>query len=170
MVISKDKAKMIAKELCKKHFSYKELLDKKFNNEVKEAYNKSVPLSVKRLQKVHPDYFRYAVTIYFEGHGFSHTQVRIEGNVINNSGNYYAILKLSSELAKRLQLMKRECDKANEDYKKLIKEVEVALIGLKTYKRITDKFPEAAKLLPAAETLALVINVDEVRSKLSKAV
>jgi hypothetical protein len=168
MVISQEKAAVIATILCQKQKEYRDLLEKNFKSAVYDAYQKQTPQQVKNVAKNFPDWVKFAKSVHLDGHGFNRETFNVEKSVISNSGNYYCILNLTSTFAPSLKKKHNEWLKACEDYKKLLVEVKNALLALKTYARITEKFPEAAKHLPKTTVNALVINVDDVRNKLKQ--
>lgn len=64
--------------------------------------------------------------------------------------------------------IKRELEKAEQEYKQLFSETENALLALKTQKNIRENLPEAIPFLPPPISNSLVVNFASLQKKLNK--
>lgn len=166
--LSKDLAQQIAHKLTEKTRLNAQSLKDQFTSKVAEHYTKTIPAAVKDIFKKHPDYFTTTASIKVDGHGFTYEVVGTKEFVINNTGNYYASLDLSSKEADTVVKLKRKYQDAEKKYKELKEETKQALLALKTYNNIRKELPEAAQYLPPPISNALVCNFDALKTKLKK--
>lgn len=163
-VVTKEIAKEIAKILTAKKADKVEKMEKSFSNKVLAAYNKSLPQSIRAAFKSHPQYFRGGSYINLSGNGWSHRQVSLGDRVVHpKDGAYWSP---QAEVNQMLTKLDYEIQDAKKEIATLVTEIESALLSLRTYKRIEEKFPEAFKVIPEKVSTALIVNLDEVRAKL----
>ena len=165
MVITKSAASKIAVKLAEKK---KVLMDEAllaYRKFVTDKYMEQVPKEVIKLNAVHPDYFATGSTIRFDGHGFRWAYIEAPRRVIYGA-NREANLNLDAKLAAEITKFKMKFESKKKEYESLVNKLEVALVGLKTYKRIAVDLPEAVKYLPAKQTTELAINFVDLRKEL----
>lgn len=68
--------------------------------------------------------------------------------------------------AENLVIMINKLIDLNSDLEKLKLDIETALLGLKTYNRIKEEFPEAYDLIPIKTSKALMIDLKNIKSKI----
>jgi hypothetical protein len=166
MVISKDKAKVVARSLCEKKLKYIETLTEKFAALVLAEYKKQIPDAVSKAFSNHPEWFYTTDVIRLDSHGFSREYVYVNSNVICNKGTD-SELKLTRESSSILYKKFSFIEKQRGEHKKLVGETISSLLALKTFKSIKDKFPEAAELLPEQYPVPATIDVSGLRNKLA---
>lgn len=162
MVISKEKALFIAKELCKKKLAAYEKESENLRKVVSKLYSKQVPPVVKALYKKYPEYVKDTSYAVIEGHGISYLHVSLVNKMPGHTR-----MKLTPDIANQIKKANWAKIDAKKEYDDLVLEVKTAIITLKTYARITEKFPEAAKLLPSVTKYnPPAIQIDKIRDKL----
>ncbi len=103
----------------------------------------------------------------------STSQIRIEGPGLSQGYKYYNI---GESLPKNTDSIVITAEQAadiiaieKEERSQLRESIEVILFNLRTYKNVQEKFPEAAKYLPAQKTPApVMILLKDIRCKLDK--
>jgi hypothetical protein len=169
--ITKEIASAVAKELVQPKQEEKMVLQALLKDHLRNYFLTTIPEDVLIEFHKNPNYFNTTHSI------------RIQGEGITDSYNYYSIgeelpysrktdrvllpPKVAAAAVKLIDAIK---DKKYE-IEKLIKEIEVALYNLRTYKNVENEFPEAFKRLPPTPlTTALAINLKDIRCKLDKTV
>lgn len=161
-------AEDIAKALTKHLRQQYEESHQKFKDKVREYYMASIPSEVIDFQKHLPAFIATTSTVYFDGNGFSNEFENVNPSVPTKAGGGYTRISLSKEQGKVLQKMQNEYERQMDFWKFTKEETYNALLALRTYKNITDKFPEAAALLPpVAASTALIPNLEKLRQKIS---
>lgn len=168
--ISKELAAIIAGQLVAHKYAAIEQLKKEYNTFIFDTFQEQTPKEVKDFFKKFPDYFEIESHINFTGHGFRWEQVYISDTeekapIIANKDNK-AMLTLDKSLASQISKRLHAIEKAEDQYKKVKGEIRMALINLRTYKNITDKFPEAAEHLPKISVPAVIVNIEGLRKKI----
>lgn len=164
MVISKEQARVIAEKMCEKKKSEYLKAKAAVSKLVTALRRKQIPADVLRFFKKHPDFFQKSNEIRFEGHGIRFTYIYMTES-LPYEGN--RILHLTSETGNKIKDAMNAEDKAKKEYEDLRQEIKVALLSLRTYKRITETFPEAAKHLPNPVTyLPPAIPIETIMKKL----
>lgn len=145
---------------------------KAFEQAVYEAYIQQTPDLIHDAHKKHPEYFNESTGVYMDGHGFHRDVVNVgwyeeDGDkkiVVSNSGTDRPQLYLNKELAANLILLKRKYEKLKAEYDGAKSSIKNALLNLRTYAKISEKFPEAIEFLPEKQTMAVAINYQHVRN------
>ncbi len=167
MILTKEAARKIAYLLCAKHEAKQKAALKYFEDFVTTEYEKEIPVEIKKLFKKHSKWFNCLSYIQLNGHGFNYQSVSMTKHVPCIANKRY--LELSTETAAQAKKLFNTWQDLHKSYKDLLLEVENALLTLKTFARITERFPEAKQYLPKAESRELIINFDNVRAKLKTA-
>ncbi len=167
-VLSKMVIEQIASKMTDKSKKYVEQLKKQYEQIATDYYESSIPDVIKKAFKDHCEYFDLAGSVKFNGHGFNHETVSMSKRLVSNGGNYYATIKLTSDMANKLQNAKRKYEKAKDEFKTLFDETEGALLALKTHKNIRENLPQAAPYLPPPMSNALVVSFDSLQKRLNK--
>lgn len=164
MVISKEQARVIAEKLCEKKKA--EFLKAKgiVSKIVTDLRKKQIPADVLRFFKKHPGFFQKSHEIRFEGHGLRFTYMMMTES-LPYEGNL--ILHLTSETANKIKDAMNNEENARVNYVELREEIINALLSLRTHKRISESFPEAAKHLPKPVTyLPPAIPIETIMKKI----
>jgi hypothetical protein len=160
----------ITKALCEEIVS--KLVDpitaKMKENEVKiaaivqEAILAKCPKEVVTLWKAKSKhlYTRSSLTVYYLG---QYTYANFDVNVpwFSNQFNIENV-----ETANKVQSFANDNITLKKKKFELSKELEVTILKLSTYARITEQFPEAASLLPTEKRMEIALNIQDTRDKL----
>lgn len=125
-------------------------------------YLESIPEGLTSIHEKFPDYFNTRRGFNLSGNGFNYQFVQTD-RLVPARGTTFCP---SKSQAKELKPLFDRVEKEEKDYKDLKKELEITLINLKTFKRISDNLPEAIPFLPTKMTTALVVNLESLREKL----
>lgn len=165
-IISKSLAEQISIKLTEKSRQASDTLHFEYREMATVAYEETVPEEIRKCFKKYPDFFDSNCSLKINGNGFNWEYVSATRPVISNSGQR-GVLEPNAKLAERLSRAKHKWEDAQEKYKLLRKETEVALLTLKTYNNIRKELPLAAPMLPPPLSNALVCNFDSLKKKLS---
>lgn len=164
MVISKEQARQIAEKLCERKLSAFNNAKANLEKVVTAIRKKQIPLSVMKAFKEHPKWARTGSYISFSGHGISYQGVTMTESLPHTGNN---VLDLTSESADKIKVLIKAKERAKEEYDELKSEISTALLTLRTYKRITESFPEAAKhLAKPVAYLPPAIPIESIMKKL----
>jgi len=147
--------------LSKKKENLKELKSK-LKNMITEAVKKTIPKEVMDLYGKYPEYFDTHSRTRFTCAGFGyeyydfHTLPDGQENPKIGTQDGNKILALSNKVT----------DSENE-YKRLLNEIEVALFAFRTYSNVEKEFPEAFALLPTKVSQAVMVNISSIRSQIA---
>lgn len=166
--ISQDLASQIAYKLTSKSRAAAEVLRKEYRDLVLQFYLEETPNAIKKTFELFPEWFSTRRTVALTGHGFRYEKVNVDIPVICNAGSGDAHLTLTDDIANKITKAKMKWEKADAECNDLKKEVETAMINLRTFQRIRENIPEAARFLPPPMSNALVVNVDSLNKKLSQ--
>lgn len=164
--INQKVANEVAKALSKKKYELYEKAQKEFEVFVTEAYIKQTPTSVIECHKKYPDWVMDTRTVVFSGHGHKWTSVNTTKDVVRNS-SHYATLELNAKLGGELTKLVNKANSLQAEYKTLVRELEAALNGLRTYANIEKNIPEAKKYLPPVVKHELAINFPALRKQIA---
>jgi len=162
MNITKAIATEVAAKLLKKQSleikSLKDELTVKFT----EIYSKELPKEVLDLFSKHPDYFEARRQMQVTGNGFSYQYINLQFPMPSKRSCFSP----NEKDAKILMTYLNKINDKKAGYNKLFSELEIALFGLRTYKRVEENFPEAFLLLPNKTTTAIALNISDLRQKI----
>lgn len=163
-IVTKEIALQVAKQLLDKKLLAIEKLKTTFKTSARVLYLKTLPKSVINLTKKYPEYINQSSSIQLHGNGWSYEYISFDKSVpvVRNERYWSPDLTISNAIKKDLNII-RDLEK---EYRELLKEIEVSLYSLRTYNRVEKEFPEAFKLLPVKQTMALAINIPDIRKKL----
>lgn len=157
--LAEDMAKEMTSELAKEIKDLKSTL----GSEVEEHLLKGIPKDVLSCYKKHPDYIETTSYVYLRGQGLNHDSVNLNNSIPVAGRTTFDLPKeISLSVSKQLEVIKsKEAEKT-----RLYKEVKNVLIDLKTFKRVREEFPEAAKFLPKEDKqIFLPSNLKTLRAK-----
>jgi len=158
--------KTIAAEVAEKLLSKQALEIKNLRNKLEstfdEIYLKTIPKEVVELFKKYPNYFKTRNNFHLSGNGFDWKSITAYKSLPYINYAFQPNEKDSIILHNSIN----KIDKKKSEYKKLHSEIEIALFGLRTYKRVEENFPEAFLLLPNKITTSLAVNISDLRNKI----
>lgn len=164
MRITKQLANDIAKKLTSKNLQEITDAKTKLKSKSKEFAIKKIPTEVMEMFAKYPKVFEATRSIRFTNVDLHFKWWSIEGDIPDFFENYTPISDADAKTLKKLNDNIRQLENENKD---LFRQIEIALIGLKTFKNVERDFPEAAKHLPTpATSTALTVNLDSIRKKL----
>lgn len=161
MRITKESAEVLSKKLSEKYLESLKKVKSELSEYVTAEYIKDIPAPVIKIFASESAYFRKDSRIMLSGE-FGHQYIPATKSVPNDQ--YTATLTLTKERINKISGLIKKRDDLEKKYKDIKGEIYQALIALGTYKRISDQFPEAAIYLPQAQTMALTIDINKVRS------
>lgn len=164
MNISKTTAHEVAKKVTEKKKQVIDDLQIEFSEHLEAIYKKQIPAGVLSEFGKNKAYFKTTSSTSIVGEGFDFRRENFTKNLPYKDNN--AITKPSPEEAAVLIKISNGIDNLKKEYEQTRKEVEAALISLRTYKRIEENFPEAFLFLPKQQNTALVVNLESLRRKL----
>lgn len=161
--ITKTIAESVAIQLAEpKKVELRELRQKSLDL-ITEVIKKTIPKEVLDLFEKHPKYFSTSSSTRFNCAGFGYEWYRF--NSLPENKDYPSISVKDGE---KILSITEKITKKEQEYRHLKEEIEIALIGLRTYNNVQKEFPEAFKLLPNIVTTALTVDLKSIRCKLDK--
>lgn len=163
MRITKAIAENVAKELTKK-------LDGKIKEHqadlravVTDIAKSSIPKDVLACYKKHPSYFNDRQKVSLCGNGLHYDEVPLLDKLPIDY-YYKPNEKDSASILARLN----NISKLKKEAEELENDIYVALVALKTYKRVEQEFPEAVQYLPeSSQCVAIAIPMKDLRGKIN---
>jgi len=156
--IASEVAVLLLQEKQKEINSLKKNLDSEFT----EIVLKTIPIDVLDFNDKFPDYLDLRSSFQCMGNGFNYKWLNTSKSLPCKNSNF---LPNPSEAKKLLSIIGKIGDK-KKVYNELLKEIEVTLFSLRTYKRVEESFPEAFILLPNKTTTAVALNISDLRQKI----
>jgi hypothetical protein len=166
-VLSKMVIEQIAGKMTEKSKKYAEQMDREWKELATTIYESQLPVEVMKLFKSHSEYVQTVRDLYIDGHGLNREYVELSKQLPSPT-KYNNTIKLTAAIGEKLVNAKRKKEKAFDDYKQLLREIESALYALKTDKNVRENLPEAIPYLPPPMSNALVVNFDALQKKLNK--
>lgn len=170
--MSKQLAFDIARQLTKKKRDEIDKMEKQLGRFLKSEYEKQIPVAIKRLAKLYPGWFDYTDEVYLLTHGFSHKKYDFyllsKEKELPRPTNESPHIVLDNKLSDIIHGMQNKIIDLKKDYELLKTQIEAALLGLSTFARIEEKFPEAVKFIPVPTSREIAINIDPIREKLKQ--
>ncbi len=163
-IISKDLARQIAKKLTQKKYDALTKTKKELSDYAYEIAKSTIKKDVFDFYLKNKMYFKTSTSITFVGPGLNHENVHI--NEIPSNGSWNVTKLASDKEAKSIVEFLNSIKTQKKQINELFLEIESALLGLKTYARITENFKEASKYLPIKENKEISINVSQIIKKL----
>lgn len=164
-IISKTLAQEIADKLLEDKKKHLEELWREWDALVENLYEASVPIEIRELSMKFPQYFN-KISYFRLSTGAIDRRGSFKSSQIAEMTVWGSQIKLLPENIKTVSVKFFEI----EDYRKKIdtleNEIIGTLLGLKTYSRIRESFPEAAQHLPQKTTTAIALNIEGIRSQL----
>lgn len=164
MNITKTIATEVVEKLIQKQGLELKELKENLKAKFEEIVLNTIPKDIKDFYKKHPRYTNTRQSFQLSGNGFEYKYLNTKNEVpaVTNS------FQPNETDAIILHGLLNEIDKKEKEYKKLFSELEIALFGLRTYKRVEENFPEAFLLLPNKITTSLAVNISELRNKINE--
>lgn len=159
--ITKDEAKAIAKVLTSGLKNKLEQIDKERKEVAYKYFLSLVPQPVLSLYEIHKDYFKKLDTsVYVDGKWY----FSIKFDVPFNGDQTIKDEKVKEQLTK----LQNQYEKAEKQKHELVTNLQEAIYNLRTYKRISEEFPEAIPFLQKKPNTELQINLNSLREQLKE--
>jgi len=162
MNITKQIASEVAILLLQKQANEIKSLNKDLETEFTEMVFKKIPVEVLDVFGKFSDYFGTRKSFQLSGNGFNYKWLSASRCLPAKNASFCP----DEKEAKRLLSIINKIDDKSNKYQDLLKEIEVTLFSLRTYKRVEENFPEAFVLLPKKQTVSLALNLSDLRNKL----
>lgn len=136
-----------------------------FSKKITELCWDRVPVEIITLFKTHPSYFRTASIFRPTGNGWNSQYLDLFEEVPSIRGNnfYFEMeIKTSNALLKEYNRNKDQKEQIEELQRDLVN----TLLNLKTYKAVTENFPEAAEHLPKIVNNTVALNLSDIRNRI----
>lgn len=164
--ITKEIAANVARQMAEHKLKMYEEADAKMRVMLRILVRSQIPKPVLELYETHHQYFDKTSRVRLHGHGFNCETYTIEEVLPTDHGGYHSP-DITPETGKLLWEQYVAIGNAKKEWEQLRDEIEVALLNLKTYKKVQAMLPEAYPYLPQQGTLAIAVNLDGLRSKLN---
>jgi len=171
MRITKMMAENAARKLTRKQFDELELSRKLFKTKLTEHCFSLVHENVKKafIDELLNKFLSLTSSSQLNGCGFSYDWMSLTHSIPSIGGNRINIQfennsKIGKELFELYESNIKETDRLN----KLKADIELALVSMKTLKRVEIEFPEALEFLPKNENTAIMVNINPIREQLKK--
>lgn len=171
--MSKQLAYDIARKLTEKLRNKIDKLETELGRFVKAEYEKQIPKQIKKLAITHPGWIEWTDEVRLHGHGFNYKKInfclRSAEKELPRPIREEAELVLTDELADEIKKRENVIGDLVKKKAVLLIEIQAALLGLSTFARIQEKFPEAVKFIPISTSRAIAVNMDSLRDKIKTA-
>ena len=165
MNITKGIAEEIATKLLIEKQNELDEQNKTLKEFVKNIIRSRIPAEIDALWGRFPNWINSTYYFYITGEGMNHTQMNLGGEIPFGASN---TIQFTPEQAREYTAHQNKLDNLKKEYDALYQEIVTALVGLRTYNRIQESFPEAYALLPAdRKSTALVVNINKLRCTLN---
>lgn len=142
-------------------------VEKEMSVAVTEMMKNRVPKEVWDAFGKYPNYIERCSSVFLNSNGYNYRKVELVETVPVINGNRY-ISNLTNKEVAPLDKIEQKKDKLQEKYNRTYQEIESTLIGLGTYKRVQEQFPELYKYLPSAPgNTSLMIVPEKIRETVS---
>lgn len=164
--ITKAIAEQVATAVTAKLKQKIEDVEKEMQVAVTEMLKAKIPAEVAEVYKKYPKYIRDQSYVYLDSNGYSHRCVNLIENIPYVGSSYQR--ELTNKEVAPLDKIEQKKDKLQEKYNRTYKEIESTLIGLGTYKRVQEQFPELYKFLSSAPgNTGLMLVPEKIRETVS---
>lgn len=165
--ITMELAEKIAKVLSKKQNERWKSKESEISTFIRDCYMKDIPEGVKTFFSAFPKWAETTSYIYVHatGNGRFGISVDYAPNVTGRS----ACITLNKTESDKLSKLRNEEEKFKKEWEQLKTDIYNALLQLRTFKNIEEKFPEAAKYFPVKSDSNLLpaLNIDKIRKALA---
>lgn len=162
MNITKAIAVEVAEKLIQKQGLELKGLKEDLKQKLENIILGTIPKEIKDFYKKHPSYVETRQSFQLSGNGFEYQYL----NTKNHIPAFKSSFQPNETDALLIKNSLNQIKDKEKEYKKLFSEIEVALFGLRTYKRVEENFPEAFLLLPNKITTSLAVNISDLRQKI----
>lgn len=165
--ISQQKAGEISVEMSKHLETAFEEAKKAFRQRVYEIYIDSIKGKVLSLFCEERSYMHGTKQLSLSGNGFNYEKVTLFKSVPSIT-DYTQAFEPDPAEAKELMKLLNKMEDAQSAHIQLKLDIKTALLSLRSFTRIREQFPEAAKYLPVGNvtTTALTVDLSSLRKKL----
>jgi len=162
MNITKTIAAEVAEKLLSKQVLELQGLKEDLKQKLENIILSTIPKEIKDFYKKYPSYVETRQSFQLSGNGFEYQYL----NTKNHIPSFKSSFQPNESDALLIKNSLNEIKDKEKEYKKLFSEIEIALFGLRTYKRVEENFPEAFVFLPNSISNKLVVNISDLRNKI----
>lgn len=167
--ISQAEAHRIAGIMSKPLREKRNAAEETFKALLYDMYRETIPADVLALFAKHPRYFNTCSTVSVHGNGFNGERFSIAKGLPHFDGSWNMVLQPDKKQAAELQKKYRLWQDLDKKHEGLRKNIQQALLTLKTRKNIEENLPEAVPHLPAStSSTALIPNLKGLRKEISE--
>ena len=166
MRITKYLANKVAQQLIEKKQKEVSTLRTEFQEYLTVVAEKRVPKDVMEFFKKQCEYVETSQSIFLNEKGFNREVISLTRQVPAKSSSSLHIVLNDTEATKAKRLHNAWL-KAKENVERLKRELENALLNLRTYNRIEKELPEAFQLLPQGGGMLIPINIEKLRKEIA---
>lgn len=164
--ITKAIAEQVAKAVTAKLKQKIDDAEKEMSVAVTEIVLKRIPEEVMVAYKKAPAYISDTSYVYLNSNGYNSRKVVLTERL--PYGRSYYIEGITNKEVAPLDKIEQKKEKLKDKYDRTYQEIESTLIGLGTYKRVQEQFPELYKYLPSAPgNTSLMIVPEKIRETVS---
>lgn len=163
--ITKKIAEDVARKLVAPKKEKLEQRKQEFEKNITEICWNKVPIEISTEFLRHPEFFRTTSTFKPSGNGWNFQTLHLSENLPNKYGNSFCFemdVKTSNALLKEYNRNKDQ----KEEIEELQRDLENILFNLRTYKAVTENFPEAAEHLPKIVNNSIALNLSDIRNRI----
>lgn len=165
MRITKSDAASIALKLTEKKTAQLKKLKTEISQLGYDVLKGQTNKSVFEFYERFPNYFKKIDCINITGKGLNHQRINLPKS-LPCTETYNKTVLVDDKNAAKLSALFNQEETIEKEINKLKTDIEVALLSLVTYAKITSEFKEAVPFLPFKEKNALVVNIADIRKKL----
>ncbi|MNK53052.1 hypothetical protein D3C87_720030 [compost metagenome] len=167
MYITKTIAEQVAKKLLEDKNKAQSEAEHNLEVYARELYEKDIPKELLFMfnKYKNKDTFQSRGSCKFSGEGIGYETYYFDYSTVSLSRG--SCLKISTEEATKLLLLKKNAEEGKIKYLQLLSDVTIALVNIKTYKNCEKVFPKAFALLPSKTTTAVSVNLDKILAELN---
>jgi len=162
MNITKTIAAEVAEKLLSKQVLELQGLKEDLKQKLENIILSTIPKEIKDFYKKYPSYVETRQSFQLSGNGFEYQYL----NTKNHIPSFKSSFQPNESDALLIKNSLNEIKDKEKECKKLFSEIEIALFGLRTYKRVEENFPEAFVFLPNSISNKLIINISDLRNKI----
>jgi hypothetical protein len=163
--ITKQIAEEVAKKLVAKKRETLKLWKQVFSEKITKICHEKVPFEVLVVFEKHPKYFKTTNRFRPVGNGWNSQYLDLNTYLPNSNYDYFSFemeVKTSNALLKEYNKNKDEQKQIDELQRDLVN----TLLNLKTYKSVTENFPEAVEHLPKIVNNTVALNLSDIRNRI----
>lgn len=167
MRISKEAARQISIKMTEKKQKELDILKKEISDVGYQLAKSTIKKDVLEFYEKHKGYFNVADTLQVSGTGLNFEQIYFSPSLPKSDSSQRYIAKLvDNETAKKIITLLHKKRDLKKQLDCLRNDIEIALISLGTHAKIQSEFKEAAPFIVVKESVALAVNISDIKKRL----